>query len=151
MQIASVMGMSVSVDLLQTTYPIPATSEALEGDLVQLEKANFLRPTDVPGTWHMTQATPCCRGPIKDGQSESHHMHHAHMHSGACLCTRYKLNRTRRGRYHPRPPARSLPAVRLNCLGAEHALPAPRRTAVHLGKHCGCPLCRCLRETWPMS
>ena len=58
LQIASVMGMSVSVDLLQATYPIPATSEALEGDLVQLEKANFLRLTDVPGTWHMTQATP---------------------------------------------------------------------------------------------
>ena len=71
MQIASVMGMSVSVDLLQATYPIPATTEALEGDLVQLEKANLLRPTDVPGTWHMTQATPCCHGPIKDGQSES--------------------------------------------------------------------------------
>ena len=60
LQIASVMGMSVSVDLLQATYPIPATSEALEGDLMQLEKANFLRPTDVPGTWHMTQARLCC-------------------------------------------------------------------------------------------
>ena len=61
--------MSVSVDLLQATYPIPAVSEALEGDLVQLEKANFLRATDVPGTWHMTQARPRCCGPSNDGQS----------------------------------------------------------------------------------
>jgi len=55
MQIASVMGMSVSVDLLQATYPIAATAEALEKDLLELERANFLRPTDVPGTWLMTQ------------------------------------------------------------------------------------------------
>lgn len=64
-QIASVMGMSVSVDLLQATYPIAATCEALERDLLELEKTNFLRPTDVPGTWLMTQAgtspAPCLR------------------------------------------------------------------------------------------
>jgi len=55
MQIASVMGMLVSVDLLQATYPIAANAEALEKDLLELERANFLRPTDVPGTWLMTQ------------------------------------------------------------------------------------------------
>ena len=48
--------MSVSVGLLQATYPVAATPEALERDLLELERANFLRPTDVPGTWLMTQA-----------------------------------------------------------------------------------------------
>ena len=56
MQIASVMGTYVSVGLLQATYPIAVTPEALERDLLELERANFLRPTDVPGTWLMTQA-----------------------------------------------------------------------------------------------
>lgn len=55
MQIASVMGISVSADLLEAAYPIATTAEALEQDLLELEKANFLRPTDVPGTWLMTQ------------------------------------------------------------------------------------------------
>ena len=54
-QIASVMGMSVSVHLLQATYPIAVTAKAVEGDLLELEKPHFLRPTDVPGTWLMTQ------------------------------------------------------------------------------------------------
>jgi hypothetical protein len=48
--------MSVSVGLLHATYPIAATPDALERDLLELEKANFLRPTDIPGTWLMTQA-----------------------------------------------------------------------------------------------
>ena len=47
--------MSVSVGLLQATYPIAVTAEALERDLLELERANFLRPTDIPGTWLMTQ------------------------------------------------------------------------------------------------
>lgn len=49
------MGMSVSVDLLLDMYPIATTREALERDLIDLEAARFLRTTEVPGTWMMTQ------------------------------------------------------------------------------------------------
>ena len=61
-QIASVMGESVSLHLLQATYPMAITAEAVEQDLLELEKASFLRCTDVPGTWLMTQVstTPAC-------------------------------------------------------------------------------------------
>ena len=61
-QIASVMGMSVSAHLLNAAYPIAISADALERDLLELEKASFLRPTDVPGTWLMTQVsvTPAC-------------------------------------------------------------------------------------------
>ncbi len=54
-QVASVMGMSVSLDLLVDMYPIPTTREALERDLIDLEAARFLKATEVPGTWMITQ------------------------------------------------------------------------------------------------
>ena len=56
-QVASVMGMSVSLDLLLDIYPIATSREALQRDLIDLEAARFLRATDVPGTWMMTQVT----------------------------------------------------------------------------------------------
>ena len=59
-QIASVMGMSVSAHLLNAAYPIAISADALERDLLELEKANFLRSTDVPGTWLMTQVSVSC-------------------------------------------------------------------------------------------
>ena len=50
------MGMSVCLDLLLDMYPIATSREALERDLIDLEAARFLRATNVPGTWMMTQA-----------------------------------------------------------------------------------------------
>ncbi|EIE21630.1 hypothetical protein COCSUDRAFT_56833 [Coccomyxa subellipsoidea C-169] len=55
LKVASVMGMSVSLDLLLDMYPIATSREALQRDLIDLEAARFLRATDVPGTWMMTQ------------------------------------------------------------------------------------------------
>ncbi|CAL8469391.1 g8932 [Coccomyxa elongata] len=55
LKVASVMGMSVSLDLLVDMYPIPTTREALERDLIDLEAARFLKATEVPGTWMITQ------------------------------------------------------------------------------------------------
>ena len=54
-QVASVMGMSVSLDLLVDMYPIPTTREALVRDLIDLEAARFLKASEVPGTWMITQ------------------------------------------------------------------------------------------------
>ena len=58
-QVGSVMGMSVSLDLLAAIYPIAISTAALEHDLHQLEAARFMRPTDVPGTWFMTHVRAC--------------------------------------------------------------------------------------------
>ena len=57
------MGMSVSAHLLKAAYPIAISGGALEKDLLELEKAGFLRPTEVPGTWLMTQVSRILQPP----------------------------------------------------------------------------------------
>ena len=54
-QVASVIGITVNVDLLAAIYPIKAGRKDLETDLKVLEAAKLMRKTEGAGAWSFTQ------------------------------------------------------------------------------------------------
>ncbi|KAG2496536.1 hypothetical protein HYH03_005360 [Edaphochlamys debaryana] len=51
LKVASVMGQWVDLDILHKFYPINKSKEELRGHLQELERGNFLKPTDAEGVW----------------------------------------------------------------------------------------------------
>lgn len=56
MQVGSVMGVSISAELLLAMYPIPATLDDVILDLKELERAQFLLAGDSPLSFTFCQA-----------------------------------------------------------------------------------------------
>ncbi|KAG2424626.1 hypothetical protein HXX76_014351 [Chlamydomonas incerta] len=51
LKVASVMGQWVDLDILHKFYPINKSKEELRAHLQELERGNFLKPTDAEGVW----------------------------------------------------------------------------------------------------
>ncbi|GFH21268.1 uncharacterized protein HaLaN_18535, partial [Haematococcus lacustris] len=51
LKVASVMGQWVDLDILHKFYPINKSREELRSHLIELERGNFLKPTDTEGVW----------------------------------------------------------------------------------------------------
>jgi len=57
MQVSSVMGMTVAVELLLAIYPISASLDAVSHDLKALQASRFLVPGESTSTWAFAQVS----------------------------------------------------------------------------------------------